>query len=91
MKPYRFVGTTLEIGDTRLTRLGDKIMLDDDMGAPLLTEEAFASVGFTPEELKTFATPGQRVEMPSDFAAKLSKAWALVGKKSAPGKPKEEK
>lgn len=92
MPNFRFVGTTLDIGDRRLTRLGEKITLDSDMGAPLITEEAFQSVGFTEDELKAYATPGQRAEMPSEFASKLSKAWGMIGKapqKPLPGKPKE--
>ncbi|MCC6591606.1 MAG: hypothetical protein IT168_33275 [Bryobacterales bacterium] len=87
MRKFRFVGTTAEIGDRRLTRLGEEVVLSAedarqalDGGVALLPEAMFNSVGFTEQELSIYAWPGQRIDTPEAFEAKLRKAHALIGK-----------
>jgi len=86
MQKFRFVGTSAEIGDRKLTRLGEEIALSSDDaknaiegGAALLPEDSFAQVGFTEQEISLYACPGQRIDAPEAFMAKLRSAWALVG------------
>lgn len=85
-KQYRFIGTETIIGDHRLTRLGEAIELTEEeaanvlgpTGAPLLTEEAFESIGFTEQELSIYAFPGQRVDAPEAFTDKMSVAFVAL-------------
>ena len=66
-------------------RFGQKVQLAEDVaitaiagGAALLPEEKFVAVGFTDEELKDYAYPGQREGAPEAFAAKLLAARIAV-------------
>lgn len=83
---YRFAGTKSQIGDRELTKLGEEIMLTASEArnaieghCPLVPDAAFRSVGFTDDELRRYATPGGRADMPPAVEAKLRQAWGLIG------------
>lgn len=89
---FRFVGSETEMGDVRLEKLGDLVELTEteaDLlvyrsgGAPLITDEQFASAGFTADEMKQYAFWGQRADAPAEFHRKLAAARAFVGKRPA--------
>lgn len=81
---YRFVGTEMVIGDTRLTKFGEVIMMTPDerkdagVKAPLVHDSLFPE--FTEQELSLYAYPGQRIDPPAAFDRKLRSAWEQVGK-----------
>ena len=94
---FRFVGTLSEVGTQRLTRLGEQIEIPVDLvdvmvyargGAKVVTEEQFASAGFTDEELTKHATTGAQFGASPEVQAKLAKVRALVGinKPAAPAR-----
>lgn len=94
---YRNLGSETTIGDKpTLKRLGQPIELDESLaaeaiegGALLLTENEFASLSFTDDELKKYATVGAQSRAPEGVAAKLKagrdkvheKREAIAGKK----------
>jgi len=86
LRKYHFVGTYTEIGERRLTKFGEEILLSDEEarnaiagGAPLVEASAFEKLGFTEQELVTYAYPGARIDAPESFIEKMRKAWALIG------------
>jgi len=81
---YRFCGAFSEVGSTRLERLGQSVDFTQEQadeailgGCILLTEEQYASIGFTPEEQKRYAYIGSRLSAPQAFALKMRKGWEL--------------
>ena len=75
----RFVGTELQIGFTKLQTFGQPIELDattakeliaHTKGSALLSEDAFAAIGFTAEELRWANS--------DSFKAKRKLAWAAL-------------
>ena len=81
---YRFVGTTTEIGEHRLTKFGQEIELVDPLDAPLVTEANFKSAGFTEQEISIYAYPAQRIDAPEAFTKKLKAVQSLIGKSNPP-------
>ncbi len=81
---FRFIGTSCAIGEVAgLREFGEAVDLDATLakdiighprGAALLPETTFASLGFTPEELREFATPGSHADAPPAFTAKKQQA-----------------
>jgi hypothetical protein len=92
MQKFKFVGSECVIGDRKLSKLGEEIMLSEQQikdviapkGAALITEKAFESCGFTEQEISIYAYQGQRITAPEVFMAKLRKAWQLVGVPDVP-------
>jgi hypothetical protein len=83
MKPYFFVGSYCEIdgGRVKLERFGQRIELPDELaatvvrgGGAVLPEAKFDEIGFTEQELKQYAYPGQRLGAPEAFNAKVVEA-----------------
>lgn len=81
---FRFVGTSCAIGEVAgLREFGEAVDLDATLakdiighprGAALLPETTFASLGFTPEDLREFATPGSHADAPPAFQQKKNAA-----------------
>lgn len=82
---YRFVGTVTQIGERKLLKFGEEIILtpeqrkDAGPNAPLVHDALFSKVGFLDQELSIYANPGQRVDAPDAFMSKVRAAWALIG------------
>lgn len=80
MPAYRFIGAESEVGPHLLKRLGQEIELPADIAVdvmtkcPLLPASEFAEIGFTPDELKAYATPGAQMSAPPEFHEKLTLA-----------------
>jgi hypothetical protein len=82
---FRYVGRESYIGEQKLDKLGQAITLDAETAqvakegnALLLTEEQFESVGFTADELRTYADPGSWPDATPEFREKLKLARALA-------------
>lgn len=83
---YRFVGTSLQIGDVLLERVGQVYESEEtpDPRWPLVTNAHFEAAGFDAEHLQKFAHHRARALAPQEFIAKLQGLWKLVGVADAP-------
>lgn len=78
MNAYRFVGSACVLwGIAEFSTFGQRIELPEHTaseairgGAALVPEEEFEAIGFTADELKNFAFPGQQVNAPEPFKTK---------------------
>lgn len=83
---YRFVGTLCEVDEKlKLERLGQSAALSDTQadnviagGGSILPDDVFSGIGFTDQELTDYAYPGQRIEAPEGFKAKMSAAYIAM-------------
>lgn len=74
---FRFIGTEVNIGSTKLTKFGEPIEMTPEVGAaaiagdvPIIPDAEFKACKFTPEELEEYAYPGPRTEPSAEFAVK---------------------
>lgn len=86
MKIYRFVGTSGQLGDIGLDRIGQRVELaafpfrsDGQPAVALVSDKDFESAGFTEAELEQYGHHATRGMAKPEFMAKLQKLWPLVG------------
>ena len=85
MVTCRYVGGDCStVGDREFDTVGQVAMFSEEgfreaiLGnAPFLTDEDFARVGFTPQELTKYGRSGDRVDPAASFAMKLAMAQGL--------------
>ncbi len=78
---YRFVGHLSDVGDRTFARIGGSIDLDEANyramcatgGAMFLSEDEFAKLGFTADELQKF-TEDYYGELPAEYKEKVAAA-----------------
>lgn len=83
---YRFVGGSqcdVHGPAIKLDKFGQSIELTDELahtialgGGVILPGPKFDALGFTTDELKKYALPGQRVSAPAEFIGKIRSAWS---------------
>ncbi len=79
---YFYVGSESDLDGKKLSRLGQKITLTDDVakiavlgGVALLPAEQFEALGFTEQELSLYPTRGMQATGNTDLKAKLTAAF----------------
>lgn len=91
MTTYRFIGTESYVGETKMSRFGQRFKIDEELaalaqkgGAALLSDEDFESFGFTDRELKVWADPFMSEhDVPTDEDEAEEKAAFLAKKNKA--------
>jgi hypothetical protein len=82
---YFFVGSESDLDGKKLSRLGQKITLTDEVAkiavlgcVALLPAETFEEIGFTEQELSLYPTRGMQATGNADLKAKLTAAFAAA-------------
>lgn len=86
MAQFVFVGAHCELPNLKLERFGQTVELTDAAaeniiagGGAILPKSEFDAIGFSDEEVKSFAFPGPRITAPAEFQEKYSRAVARFG------------